>query len=108
MSERKDLLRRASKSTRFNLVDHNGKPITEVALKGQPTALFFGLTHCQNVCPTTLYEMSGWFDALGPEGADLKEFFILVDLLRDTQEFMKSISRTCRTGSPALPVIRKS
>ncbi len=89
MSERKDLLQRASKSTRFNLVDHNGKPITEVALKGQPTALFFGLTHCPDVCPTTLYEMSGWFDELGPESAELKAFFISVDPIRDTPEFMK-------------------
>ena len=74
LSERKDLLQRASKSTRFNLVDHDGKPITEFALKGQPTALFFGLTHCPDVCLTTLYEMSGWFDALGAEGADLNAF----------------------------------
>ena len=75
--------------TRFNLVDHNGKPITEVAWKGQPTALFFGLTHCPDVCPTTLYEMSGWFDELGPEGAELKAFFISVDPLRDTPELIK-------------------
>ncbi len=93
--------------TDFNLVDHNGKPINEAALKGQPTALFFGLTHCPDVCPTTLYEMSGWFDALGPEDADLKAFFISVDPLRDTPELMKvyvenmSDRITGITGDPA-------
>ncbi len=40
-------------------IDQNGAPITEAAFKGHPTALFFGFTHCPEVCPTTLFEMAG-------------------------------------------------
>jgi protein SCO1 len=37
----------------FELVDHNGEPITEQAFRGTPSAVFFGFTHCPEVCPTT-------------------------------------------------------
>ncbi len=74
----------------FNLVDHNGNPITEKAFEGSPTAVFFGFTHCPEVCPTTLYEMTSWLDTLGPEGKSIKAFFITVDPERDTPEIMKS------------------
>ena len=75
--------------TPFNLTDQNGNPITEAAFKGHPTALFFGFTHCPEVCPTTLFEMAGWLNALGDEGKDLRVFFISVDPERDTPEVMK-------------------
>ena len=75
--------------TDFALVDHNGAPITQAAFEGRPTLVFFGFTHCPEVCPTTLYEMAGWFDALGEEGRDLQAFFISVDPERDTPEIMK-------------------
>ena len=73
----------------FNLTDQNGAPITEAAFKGHPTALFFGFTHCPEVCPTTLFEMAGWLKTLGDEGKDLRVFFISVDPERDTPEVMK-------------------
>ena len=50
----------------FSLIDQNGAPITEAAFQGHPTVLFFGFTHCPEVCPTTLFEMAGWLKALGP------------------------------------------
>lgn len=75
--------------TDFKLVDHNGAPITQAAFEGKPTLVFFGFTRCPEVCPTTLYEMAGWFDALGEEGRDLQAFFITVDPERDTPEIMK-------------------
>ena len=43
----------------FQLTDQSGKPITEQAFRGKPTALFFGFTHCPEVCPTTLFELDG-------------------------------------------------
>ncbi|ATU93054.1 SCO family protein [Phyllobacterium zundukense] len=73
----------------FTLIDQNGAPITEAAFKGHPTALFFGFTHCPEVCPTTLFEMAGWLKTLGDEGKDLRVFFISVDPERDTPDVMK-------------------
>ena len=78
--------------TGFTLVDHNGAPITEAAFAGRPTLLYFGFTRCPEVCPTTLYEMAGWLDALGDEGRDIQAFFISVDPERDTPEIMKGYS----------------
>lgn len=74
----------------FELTDHTGAPITEAALRGQPSALFFGFTHCPDVCPTTLFEMEGWMERLGEEGEDLRAFFVTVDPERDTPEVMKT------------------
>lgn len=75
--------------TDFSLTDHNGDTITEAAFAGRPTLIYFGFTRCPEVCPTTLYELSGWFEALGDEGRDLQAFFISVDPERDTPEIMK-------------------
>jgi protein SCO1 len=72
----------------FALVDQKGAPITEKAFEGRPVALFFGFTHCPEVCPTTLYEMTGWFDALGDAGKDIGAYFVTVDPERDTPELM--------------------
>ena len=73
----------------FALVDYNGQPITEAALRGHPTALFFGFTHCPEVCPTTLYELNGWMQKLGPGGDRLAAYFVTVDPERDTQDVLK-------------------
>jgi len=78
--------------TDFTLVDHNGAPVTQAAFEGRPTLLYFGFTRCPEVCPTTLYEMAGWLDALGEEGRELQAFFISVDPERDTPEIMKGYS----------------
>jgi len=92
--------------TDFTLVDHNGAPITQAAFAGRPTMVFFGFTRCPEVCPTTLYEMAGWFEALGEQGRDLQAFFISVDPERDTPEIMKSYAEaltdrvTGITGDP--------
>lgn len=73
----------------FSLIDQNGAPITDAAFQGHPMVLFFGFTHCPEICPTTLFEMAGWLKALGDEGKDLRVFFISVDPERDTPEVMK-------------------
>jgi protein SCO1/2 len=72
----------------FTLVDEHGQPITQAAFRGQPTLLYFGYTHCPEVCPTTLFELDGWLKKLGPEAKDMKAYFISIDPERDTPEVM--------------------
>src|SRR5690606_13937698 len=74
----------------LNLVTMGGTPFTENDLRAAPAAIFFGFTHCPDVCPTTLYELDGWLKQLGPEASDIKAYFITVDPERDTQEVMKT------------------
>lgn len=73
----------------FALTDQNNAPITEAAMAGKPFVLFFGFTHCPEVCPTTLYELTDWFDKLGPEAKDVNGFFVSVDPERDTPKVLK-------------------
>jgi protein SCO1 len=70
----------------FNLVDQHGAPVTEAALKGHPSAMFFGYTFCPDICPTTLFELSGLMKELGPDADRLKVYFVTVDPERDTAE----------------------
>ncbi|MFG1189239.1 SCO family protein [Xanthobacter flavus] len=74
----------------FSLTDQNGRPTTEAALKGKPTLIFFGFTHCPDVCPTALFEMSEIFNALGPDAGKAQAFFVSVDPERDTPDVLKS------------------
>lgn len=76
--------------TPFELVDHTGQPITEAAFQDNPSALFFGFTHCPDVCPTTLFELDGWLEQLGQEGEEVQAFFVSVDPERDTPEVMET------------------
>jgi len=73
----------------YSLVDGNGGPVTEASFKGAPSMLFFGYTHCPDVCPTTLSDMAAWFAQLGDEGKALKGYFVTVDPERDTPEVIK-------------------
>ena len=75
-------------SAEFDLLDHHGNPITEKALQGIPVALFFGFTHCPDICPTTLWNLSNYLNTLSQEGFALAGFFITVDPLRDTPEVL--------------------
>ena len=73
----------------FKLVDQNAKPITDQDFKGQPFLVFFGFTHCPDVCPTTLFEVSEIFRALGPDAKNLRAMFVTVDPERDTPAVIK-------------------
>jgi protein SCO1 len=90
----------------FTLVAQDGQTITEQALRGKPTALFFGFTHCPEVCPTTLFELNGWMEKVDPDGSKLQAYFITVDPERDTPELMNqyvsNVSRRIKgvSGSP--------
>jgi len=72
----------------FTLVDQKGQEITEQAFRGHPSAVFFGFTHCPEVCPTTLFELDGWLKTLGDEGKDIRAYFVSIDPERDTPEIM--------------------
>lgn len=73
----------------FTLVAGDGRTVTERDFKGAPFLVFFGFTHCPDVCPTKLQEMSEVFRALGPKGEKIRALFITVDPERDTPEVMK-------------------
>lgn len=70
----------------FELVDGTGQAFTEKNLNGKPTLMFFGFTYCPDVCPTTLSDMQGWIENLGPQADDLNFIFVSVDPERDTPD----------------------
>ncbi|KIX16559.1 MULTISPECIES: SCO family protein [Paracoccus] len=72
----------------YTLVTADGQPFTQADLQGQPTAVFFGFTHCPDVCPTTLGEVTAWQDELARDGQTLRTLFITVDPERDTREVL--------------------
>ncbi len=74
----------------FKLTAANGETVTEQSFRGQPNAVFFGFTHCPEVCPTTLFELDGWLKTLGDDGANIRAWFVTVDPERDTAELMAS------------------
>ncbi len=73
----------------FKLTDQNGQPITDADLKGKPFLVFFGYTHCPDVCPTTLFEVSEVMRSLGKDADRTKALFISVDPDRDTPAVLK-------------------
>ena len=73
----------------FRLEDQNGAAITDQTMKGRPYLLFFGYTHCPDVCPTTLFEISEVLKALGKDADRTGALFITVDPERDTPAMLK-------------------
>ena len=73
----------------FHLVDQNDKPVSDTDMKGRPFLVFFGFTHCPDVCPTTLFEISEVLRKLGPDADRVGALFITVDPERDTPAAMK-------------------
>jgi protein SCO1/2 len=72
----------------FQLTAHNGQQVSEQDLLGRPFLVFFGYTHCPDVCHTTLFEMSEILRALGPQ-AKIGGLFVTVDPERDTPDTLK-------------------
>jgi protein SCO1 len=73
----------------FKLIDQDGQPFSDQDLKGKTFLVFFGFTHCPDVCPTTLFEISEVMRQLGPEADRTAALFISVDPERDTPQAMK-------------------
>ena len=73
----------------FSLTDINNNQITEKSFQGPVTALFFGFTHCPDVCPMTLNKLTILLEELKKDKKTLKVFFISIDPERDTPKVMK-------------------
>ena len=73
----------------FKLIDQNGNSITDADIKGRPFLVFFGYTHCPDVCPTTLFDVSEVMRALGKDADRTGALFVTVDPERDTAAVMK-------------------
>jgi len=80
----------ASVGGAFTLVDQNGSTVTDRTFLGKPHLVFFGFTHCPDVCPTKLFEISEALRATADKGRDLRALFITVDPERDTPDVLKS------------------
>ena len=71
----------------FSLVDHNAEPFTQTALIGHWTLVFFGFTHCPDICPTTMAELAELKAQLADtEARDARVAMVSVDPARDTPE----------------------
>jgi protein SCO1/2 len=73
----------------FRLVDHNGQPRALADFRGKVLVVFFGFTHCPDVCPTTLAELARAVKQLGPDGERVQVAMVTVDPERDTPEILK-------------------
>jgi protein SCO1/2 len=73
----------------FQLTDQSGQTVTDKDMQGRPTLIFFGFTHCPDVCPTSLFEISEVLRAMGQDADRVNAYFISVDPERDTADAMK-------------------
>ncbi len=73
----------------FHLEDQDGKPFGDADMKGRPYLVFFGFTHCPDICPTTLFDISQVLAKLGKDADRTGAVFITVDPERDTPALMK-------------------
>jgi len=91
----------------FTLTDQDGRAFSDRDLAGKPYLVFFGFTHCPDVCPTTLFDVSEVMRNLGPDADKTAALFISVDPERDTpavlKDYLSSFDPHVRglTGEPA-------
>jgi protein SCO1/2 len=74
--------------TDFRLTDHTGKARTLADFRGKVVTLFFGYTHCPDVCPTTLSDMRQVMEKLGKDSERVQVLFVTLDPGRDTPELL--------------------
>ena len=90
----------------FTLVDEDGQSVTDMTYRGKWLLVFFGFTHCPDVCPTALNDIALTMDQLGPLAAKVQPLFVSIDPERDTPELMKDYTDAFHpsivglTGSP--------
>lgn len=73
----------------FQLTDQSGQTVTDKNLQGKPTLIFFGFTHCPDIWPTSLFEISEVLKAMGKDADRVNAYFVSVDPERDTAAAMK-------------------
>ncbi len=74
----------------YALTATDGSSFTAASLKGHPSAVYFGFTHCPDVCPTTLGDIETWQEELGPEAKKLRFWFVTVDPERDGVDMLRN------------------
>ena len=74
----------------FTLTDHTGKTRTLADFRGKAVIVFFGFTHCPDICPTTLADMAGVMKKLGGDAAKVQVLFVTVDPERDKPELLSA------------------
>ncbi len=74
--------------SKFSLINHEGLPVTEDEYAGRWQLVFFGFTHCPDICPTTLAYMGTVLDQLGPKADGVAPLFVTVDPKRDTPDVL--------------------
>lgn len=92
----------------FRLIDGDGHTVDQDVLKGKWSVVFFGFTHCPDICPTTLFELAQVEPLLGSRARDFQSVFISVDPERDTPAQIKAYAANeafpkrliALTGSP--------
>ena len=84
------------------LPDADGRPRTLADFKGKVSVVFFGYTHCPDVCPTTLSELAEVKRMLGPQGDRVQAVFVSVDPERDTPQILKAYMDNFGPGFIAL------
>jgi len=72
----------------FALVDQHGKKVTDRDFRGRYMLIFFGFTHCPDICPAELQVISASLDDLGPKAEEVVPIFVTLDPERDTPEVM--------------------
>lgn len=72
----------------FHLTDHQGRPRSLVDFRGKAVMLFFGYTHCPDICPTSLADMARVRKLLGPDGTRVQGLFVTLDPKRDTPQVL--------------------
>ncbi len=72
----------------FTLLDQHGKTVTDRDFRGRYMLVFFGFTHCPDICPAELQVIAAALDELGPKANDVIPIFITLDPERDTPEVM--------------------
>src|SRR6266478_3315155 len=91
----------------FHLTDQAGQTVTEKSMQGRPTLIFFGFTHCPDVCPTSLFEISEVLRVMGKDADRVNAYFISIDPERDTtaaiKDYLSSFDPHLKglTGDPA-------
>src|SRR5215471_1176573 len=73
----------------FRLTDQDGRTISDQDFKGKPLLVFFGFTHCPDICPTTLFDVSEVLRKLGPDADRVGAIYVTVDPERDTTAALK-------------------
>ncbi|MFN4284276.1 MAG: SCO family protein [Alphaproteobacteria bacterium] len=73
----------------FSLVDHDGRAVTDASYAGKFMLIFFGFTHCPDVCPTELSVMATAMDDLGADAERVQPLLVSIDPARDTPDALK-------------------